>query len=163
MSLGEDAVERLREIGLFGGLSDEALRELSSKLDVVELEPGGVVYREGESGREMFIVLEGQLEVVRRSKRGSEVAIAVLGQGTWFGEKSVLDVMHRPSTVRALAASRLLRVTAHDLDGLYRRDLKSYTLVVLNIAREMSRQLRVAEGMLTDLVATFEDEYVRPR
>jgi hypothetical protein len=46
---------------------------------------------------------------------------------------------------------------------LYRRDLKSYTLLVLNIAREMSRQRRVAEGLLTELMANLNDEFLRRR
>ena len=84
----------------------------------------------------------GEMEVLKRSKRDVEAWVAVLGPNDWFGEMSILDVMPRSATVRAIAPSRTLRVTAHDLDALYRRDLKSYTLLVLNIAREMSRHDR---------------------
>lgn len=163
MSLGDGAVEHLRDIGLFGGLSDEVLQNFGGPLEVIELEPGGVLFREGDSGREMFVLLEGELEVLRLSKRKHEARVAVVGPGRWIGEKSILDVMPRAATVRATARSRLLRVTAHDLDGLYRRDLRSYALVVLNMAREMSRHLRVAEGLLNELAANMSDEYVRRR
>jgi CRP-like cAMP-binding protein len=159
MHLGEGAAERLRDIGLFGGLSDETLNLFASSLDVLEIEPGEVVYRERDIGREMFVILDGTLETIRLSKRHREVTVGVLEPGMWFGEKSILDVMPRPATVRAASAARLLRITAHDLDMLYRRDLKSYTLVVLNIAREISRQLRVAEGMFVDLLTNMADEY----
>lgn len=154
---------QLREIGLFGGLGDHVLQGLADTLELLELQPGAVAFREGDSGREMFVLLAGEMEVLKRSKRDVEARVAVLGPSDWFGEMSILDVMPRSATVRAISPSRLMRVTAHDLDALYRRDLKSYTLLVLNIAREMSRRLRVADSLLAELVANMLDEYTRPR
>ncbi|MBL9111553.1 MAG: hypothetical protein JNM74_19855 [Myxococcales bacterium] len=46
------------------------------------------------------------------------------------------------------------------MDALYRHDLKAYTLIVLNIAREMSRRLRVTDGLLADFTSTLVEEYV---
>lgn len=145
---------RMREIGLFGGLDDEVLEQLSATLPRLTLRPGDVVFREGEQGRELFIVLEGEMEVQRRARNAVEVRLALLGPGDWFGEMSVLDVQPRSASVRALAPSRLLVFRAQDLDALYRRDLKAYSLVVMNIAREISRRLRVADGVLADVVAS---------
>jgi len=70
--------------------------------------------------------------------------------------------MPRSATVRALAPARLLRLSAQDLDTLYRKDMKAYAIIVLNIAREMSRRLRVADGILADLMANLTDTYARP-
>lgn len=162
-TLGGEGAKRLREIGLFGGLTDEVLADFGGSLDVVDIAPGKLVFKEGECGREMFVVLEGEMEILRRSKRSLEARVAILGPGDWFGEMSILDIMPRSATVRAIAPSRLLKLTTQDLDGLYRRDLKSYSLLVLNVAREISRRLRVADGLLAELVANVMDEYTRPR
>lgn len=159
MILSDAETETLRDVGLFGGLSDETLHTFTSPLDVIELSAGAIIFHEGDAGREMFVVLDGRMEVIKRSNRDREIVVASLRRGTWFGERSILDVMPRPATIRAAEDSRLLRVTAHDLDVLYRRDLKSYTLLVLNITREMSRQLRLADGLLSDLMANLTDEY----
>ncbi|HVK64563.1 MAG TPA: cyclic nucleotide-binding domain-containing protein, partial [Polyangium sp.] len=91
VKLGFQGSERLREIGLFGGLGDEVLEDLSGSLDMIELPPGSVVFREGDSGREMFILLDGEMEVLKQSKRKHETRVAVLGPGDWFGEMSILD------------------------------------------------------------------------
>ncbi|WP_437811864.1 cyclic nucleotide-binding domain-containing protein [Sorangium sp. So ce1078] len=163
MSRDAELFVQLREIGLFGGLGDHVLQGLADTLELLELQPGAVAFREGDSGREMFVLLAGEMEVLKRSKRDVEARVAVLGPSDWFGEMSILDVMPRSATVRAISPSRLMRITAHDLDALYRRDLKSYTLLVLNIAREMSRRLRVADSLLAELVANMLDEYTRPR
>lgn len=161
LKLGTEGRDRLRDIGLFGGLSDEVLEQLATTLDVVVLEPGACVFKEGDSGREMFVLLEGEIEILKHSKSQRDTRVALLGPNDWFGEMSILDVMPRSATVRTLSPSRVLRITAHDLDALYRRDLRSYSLVVLNIAREMSRRLRVVDGLLAEFVANVVDEYTR--
>lgn len=160
MSL-ELTVNRIRDIGLFGGLADEALEALLKSLPVIEASPGDVVFQEGDSGREMFVILDGEIEVLRHSKRRHETRVALLGPGDWFGEMSILDVLPRSATTRAIASTHLLRLTAHELDALYRRDVRSYSLLVLNIAREMSRRLRVADGLIAEMVNNVMDQYVR--
>jgi CRP-like cAMP-binding protein len=152
--------ESLREIGLFGALSDEVLEYLASSLPVQLVEAGAPVFREGDQAREMFVVLSGEVEVLKRTRRGAEARVALLGPGDWFGEMSILDVQPRSASVIAVAPARLLRITSEALDGLYRKDLKSYSLIVLNVARELSRRLRVADGIIADFFADVLDEYV---
>ncbi len=157
------SVERLSRIGLFGGLSDDVLLHLGTTLRADSPAAGSVVFREGERAAEMFVVLSGEFEVLKKSKRGIEARVAILGDGDWFGEMSILDVQNRSATVRALAPSRLLVITAADLDSLYRKDTKAYALLVLNIARELSRRLRVADGILAELVVNVVDDIVFQR
>src|SRR4051812_1024173 len=156
------SVARLRDIGLFGGLDDDILGTFVAHLARLELGSGVDVFHEGEAGRDLFVILDGEVEVLRRSKRGHETRVALLGPGDWFGEMSILDVLPRSATMRVVAPSQLLRFTAQDLDAFYRRDLRSYSLLVLNLAREMSRRLRVADGLLAELVSNMMDHYVRP-
>ncbi len=151
--------EELRGSGLFAGLDEALLESFVDQLEVRHLEPGDLVFREGDDGREMYAVLAGELEVFKRSKRGREVRVSLLGPHDWFGEMAILDVRPRSATVRAVAPSRLLRLSARDLDALYRRDLKSYALLVMNLARELCRRLRVADGLLANTVASVFDQY----
>jgi len=69
-------------------------------------------------------------------------------------------VQPRSASVRCLAPSRLLRISAADLDALYRHDTRAYALIVLNIARELSRRLRVADGLLAEFVASVMHDYI---
>ena len=151
--------EQLRDIGLFGGLTDDAIAAMVAELVLVQAEPGTYVMREEESARDMFVVLGGELEVVKKGSRGNETRVAMLGPGDWVGEMSIIDVMPRSASVRTLAPSLLLRISADDLDRLYRRDVKSYALFVLNMARELSRRLRVADGILAGVLTSVLDEY----
>lgn len=156
-------LDELRQVGLFGAVSDEVLEFLASKLVVMNPAPGDTVFHEGDAARDMFVVMSGEMEVLKRSHQGVEARVALLGPGDWFGEMSILDVQPRSASVRVLAPSRVLRIAASDLDALYRHDVKAYAIIVLNVARELSRRLRVADGLLADFVANVMRHYVERR
>jgi CRP-like cAMP-binding protein len=151
---------QLRDIGLFGALGDEALEHLASSLKVLQRSADEVIFGEGETAREFYVILEGEVEVFKVLQRGAEARLATLTPGHWFGEMSVLDVQPRSAGVRALVPCTLLVVTARDLDALYRRDLKSYTLVVLNVARELARRLRVVDELVADFIGSVRNQHI---
>lgn len=150
---------QLREVGLFGALSDDFLEHLVGTLTIQRINVGDTIFKEGDPAREMYVVLDGEIEVLKRSRRGRETRVAVLGPNDCFGEMSIIDMQQRSATVRALGPSRVLRISTEEMDALYRHDLKSYTLIVLNIARDLSRRLRVADGLLADFTLNVLDEY----
>jgi CRP-like cAMP-binding protein len=152
----------LKNIGLFGALNDDVLAHLATTLSVDTPEAGQTLFREGEPATAMYVVISGEVEVLKRSRSGQvEARVAVLGPSDWFGEMSIVDIQPRSATVRALAPGRLVRITPSELDALYRYDLRSYAIVILNLARELSRRLRVADGIVADLIANVLDNYVK--
>jgi CRP/FNR family transcriptional regulator, cyclic AMP receptor protein len=164
MSEHATSVEELRAVGLFGALPESALEYLAERLTVLVPSAGDFVFREGDAALDFFVVIAGEMEVLKHSNDGFDVRVALLGPGDWFGEMSILDVQPRSASVRALAPSRLLRISAADLDALYRHDLKAYALIMLNVARELSRRLRVADGLLADFLVNVMGRYVdRPK
>jgi CRP-like cAMP-binding protein len=120
------------------------------------------VVLEGALSTEMFVVVAGELEVTKRALDGSTVRVAMLGPGDWFGEMAILDVQPRSASVRALAPSILLSMSADQVDKLlYRVALKDYSLLVMNIARELSRRLRVADGILAQFFVAMHEQYAK--
>lgn len=155
------SIDRLREVGLFGALSDEVLSHLAGTLQRRNVGPGATVFEEGDAGHDMYVILDGEIEIMKKSRRGRPQRVAILGPSDTIGEMSIIDVQPRSATARSLAPTRLLRISAEDLDALYRHDVKSYAIVVLNVARDLSRRLRVTDGLLADIAANVLDEYVR--
>jgi CRP-like cAMP-binding protein len=156
-------VAQLREVGLFGALSDEFLDHLVSVLSTTRMQAGEAVFREGDPAREMYVVLDGEIEVLKKSRKGRDTRVAILGPNDCLGEMSIIDMQPRSATARALGPAWLLKISTEEMDALYRHDLKSYTLIVLNIARDLSRRLRVTDGLLADFTASVLEEYVPKR
>ena len=160
MTSTEERIEgaRLREMGLFGGLADEVLEQFARTLKPVRAATGDIVFAEGDvAAREMFVILEGEVEILKKGRHGRAARVAILGNNDCFGEMSILDLQARSATVRVLAPSLFARISSEDLDGLYRRDLRSYALIVLNIARDLSRRLRVANSLLSNCAGGESD------
>jgi CRP-like cAMP-binding protein len=150
----------LRDIGLFGGLSDEVLQYLASSLHLMNRGGSELVFSEGAEAREFYVLLRGEVEVFKALKSGGEARLATLTPGHWFGEMSVFDVQRRSASVRTLGACRFLVVTARDLDMLYRRDIKSYTLLVLNVTRELARRLRIVDELVADFIGKVGNQHI---
>ena len=74
-----------------------------------EYEGGGVIVRQGEEGDCMYVVQDGEVEVVNVAK-GDIIRLAVLGPGDFFGEMAIFDKEVRSATVRALGDVRLLTI-----------------------------------------------------
>lgn len=146
--------ELLREQALFGALPDAAVDFLTTRLELKLVPAGAVVFEEGEPGRALFVLVEGELEVFKGASGSRQTCVGMLGPGDWIGEMSIVDIQPRPATVRATTKTRMLVVTAADLDALYRFDLRAYTILVLNLARELSRRLRVADALIAEVAAT---------
>ena len=141
--------EMLRDVGLFAGLDGGSLRVL-----------GAAVVDEGDDRQEMFLVIAGELEVVKRG-RGGEFRVALFGPGDCFGEMSLIDVQPRSATVRAVAHTLMLRMTPQSREEPpYRRDPKAYSIFIMNIPRELSRRLRVADGILAQFVSAATGQHL---
>jgi CRP-like cAMP-binding protein len=151
----------LRASRLFDGLREETLQELSRELHAEVVPPGQMLIAEGEIAAHMFVVLSGEVEVLHKGDSDHDVRVALLGPGDWVGEMAILDVQPRSASVRALAPSALLRVTSTDVRRLlYERDAGQYALLVMNIARELSRRLRVADRVIANASGAVAQRYV---
>ncbi len=84
-------VDLLSRVPLFGGISKRGLNEIAKIADEIDLPEGKELIRQGEPGRQFFIMLDGKAEVVRNGRR-----INILGAGDFFGEIAL--VTERPTT-----------------------------------------------------------------
>jgi signal transduction histidine kinase len=112
---GDDlmAIDELRSLFLFAGLTDEQLQQLDDASDVVPFAEGDVLFREGEPSEFWWVLLDGRIELLRRS--GHEVAaVAVMDRpGLWAGGfQAWTDAVGYLATAHALDPGRILRVPA---------------------------------------------------
>ena len=120
-----------KKVPLLSNLPRNELDYLAATLQVVNLAAGEVLFREGEPGESLFIILEGRLAVLLALDTPDERQLAVFGPGEFIGEMSLLiPGRARTASVRAAAATRLWKMTHADFDGLLVRQPKlAYTIV----------------------------------
>jgi CRP/FNR family transcriptional regulator, cyclic AMP receptor protein len=136
------------QVAIFGGLPERALARILDVARVVRVPTGATVFEEGQPARSMFVVREGELEVYKRRGDGSEFRLALLHRGDCVGEMSLVEIQPRSASARALCPAALYVLDHTEIARLYQSDLEIYTLLVLNVAREISRRLRLADQRL---------------
>ncbi|MBI3070827.1 MAG: cyclic nucleotide-binding domain-containing protein [Deltaproteobacteria bacterium] len=143
--------EILRHTPIFGGLLGEELERVAALLREHAYRAGDVIVSEGEPGREMYIVRSGKVVVERGGQNGAApLLLATLSGGDFFGEMAVIDIQPRSATVRAIEETATFSLSNRDLHQLSHRELKTFTLIVMNIAREISRRLRQTDAALVE-------------
>lgn len=135
----------LQTHALFGGIEDEELIKFLTFMEQEEFPQGNNIVIEGDPGNCLFLIVEGSVEILKTvpdvGKDGSE-QIATLGKGETFGEMSIIDLHTRSATVRTLEDSIVLVLSQKSLSKIWRNHPKIYTLILMNLAREISMRLR---------------------
>jgi len=149
MLTATDRQEFLQTIPIFAGLNETALSELSKAASEGEYQSKEVIVREGEAGDRMFIIHSGQVEVVKHLHAPNETVLAVFGPRDFLGEMSIIECVTRSASLRALDNAFLFALKGIDLYRLYRRQPDQYSIVILNIARDLSRRLRAIDERFT--------------
>jgi CRP-like cAMP-binding protein len=108
----------------------------------VSAESNEVIVREGEAGNRMFIIYSGQVEVVKYLGEPKETILAMFGSRDFLGEMSMIECVKRSASLRAAELTSLFSLKGTDLYRLYRHQPDQYAIVILNIARDLSRRLR---------------------
>lgn len=149
-------IEFLTKVPIFSALPPATMTRIAALARKVELDGAASIFAEGEPAREMVVVLRGDLEVRKRGRSGEEAVIAHLRPGDVAGEMSLIDIQPRSAGVRSVGPAALIVLSHGDLATLYREDPDSYTILVMNIAREISRRLRRVDMLLADILIDIQ-------
>jgi CRP/FNR family cyclic AMP-dependent transcriptional regulator len=135
----------LQAIPIFAGLTPGALTEIASTIEEAAFHKDDIIVREGEPGNRMFIISVGSVEVVKYLGRPHETVLAVLLPRDFLGEMSIIDCIARSASVRATEETTLFALKGIDLYRLFQKHPDQYAIVMLNIARDISRRLRALD------------------
>jgi len=133
----------LRRVPIFLELSEVDLSSIADGAEPVELAAGDVLASEGEPGDALFVIVSGELQVVKRS-RTTDVPIALLGPGEIVGEMAIFEALPRNASLRAVAPTRVIRIGREVVLDL----LSTRPSATLSMLRTVMGRLRSTEGML---------------
>jgi CRP-like cAMP-binding protein len=147
----------LRSHALFGGLTEEEINNIRPLLKEESFSKGDTIVHEGGQAGKLFFICTGSVEIIKKTdtpKGPFQRRIATLGVGDTFGEMELIDVQPCIATVRAIEDTSVLTLSNMDLYKISKSNLKTYTMILMNLAREISRRLRHADGLLASALFT---------
>ena len=146
-------IELLRSVAIFKDLDDGELARVSEVCKEERFEAGEYVFREGEQGNRLYLIVEGDVRISRIVPGSGEEALAVLKPGALFGEMAVFDRSERSTDAIANNTVRCLTIARPDFELLldFNRDL-AYK-VLWACVRLLSARLRSTNDSLRVFLA----------
>ena len=146
-----DRIQLLAKVHLFAAISSEALKLISAIAEEEEHRTGSVLFRHGDPGDKLYLILEGKVRISRQIPGMGEEALAVLGPGEAFGEMSLFDDAPRSADALVHDTCRLLTIPRSRFEELLflRHDVAHD--VLWSAVRILSKRLRETNDKLTFL------------
>ncbi|MDR1373923.1 MAG: cyclic nucleotide-binding domain-containing protein [Treponema sp.] len=136
----------LQKYSLFGGLLMEQINTIIPLMTRESYEPGADIITEGAPNDKIRFILEGRVAVVKKG-----IILSEFGEGDAFGEMEVLDVMPSIATIKTLTHTKVMSISNRCLREIYKTDIKSFSLIIMNLARDLSRRLRRMDERVADI------------
>jgi CRP/FNR family cyclic AMP-dependent transcriptional regulator len=128
-------IEVIRRVPLFAECSKKELAEVAALADEIDLPAGRELIREGERGREFFVLLDGSADVQVEGRRRS-----AMNAGDFFGEIALVADTPRTATVKTTAPVRALVIT----DRAFRQLLERSPGIQLKVLQALAKRLAPA-------------------
>ena len=133
--------ELMQRISVFGAMSADAMDFLLQRSITATRVQGDCFFREGDQAQSLFILESGRVAVLKQWQ-DQEYLLRYLEPGECFGEMALMDMSPRSATTLAVTDSSAFKIESSAILELYRHDLEQFTLLQMNLGREVSRRLR---------------------
>lgn len=141
----------LNRISIFGGLSEKQLRSIFKLLKKVSYSEGEYIFKIGDEPGEIYIVKSGTVKLVDETDEGI-LELAQLDVGEIFGETSVIGIQPHEASAIAVEDTELIVLSRGALLSIFDTDKELFGMLILNLAREVSRRLHQADETLLHYV-----------
>ncbi len=146
-----EILTRLHRLPVFASLtSDEALA-LAKKCRIALYRAGSIVFREGEYGDSLMIVVKGSVRIVCKAEENVNIEVATLTEGSFFGEMAIFDPAPRSASATALTETVLLLLDSKTLEDLMLTNNPAASRIMQNILRVLASRFRTMDEQIERL------------
>lgn len=151
----------LRGSGAFAHCADTVIDEIVARAVAVKLARGDVVYRQGELGDSLMVLLSGSLKVTNVTAEGKEIVLGFLKPGALFGEIAALDGRERTANVVALEPCEAVAIYRRDLLPVLRGNPDAMMALMEGLCARVRSTIRLVESHSLETAARVADGLVR--
>ena len=147
----------LEQIPFFDDLSDDEMTTLMNYMSLYELNAGETLFKEGEIGQYVSFVVEGKMDVLKKSITGTEISIATISHGYAIGEMALIDQAPRSATIKAQTTATLAVLPQSAFKIILKKQQDIGIKILTGFARFQTENLRKTSNQLnayTHLLST---------
>ena len=135
---------------LLFGLNETQLQILADVAEEKGYGTGETIFREGEMGDSLVIIVSGKADLIKKKKDGSEVILATCSKGAFFGEMTLINIEPRSATIRAAEDTEVIFLKNTALGDIFQTDRELFIVLLINMTRILSKRLRQANNRLME-------------
>jgi CRP/FNR family transcriptional regulator, cyclic AMP receptor protein len=132
----------LKKVALFEGLTQGQLAKVASIAQPKQYEGGAFIFHEGDTGQEMYVIVEGRVRISKNVPGIGEEALAILEKDQYFGEMAVIDDHPRSADAIAHIPCTVWSIERAKLDQLMFTDKELAYVLLWTFVRTLSERLR---------------------
>lgn len=167
--------EALRSVPLFSNIPDDIIVRMAGRFKTEEVSLGNKLIVEGEDRNKFFIIAQGQVEVLSKGAHGSDLRIALLTEGEFFGETELVSDKPSDVTIRTITPCVLLTLSRKDLDTVlgelpslsndFKKAIDEHLVLQSTVNRYGERNIDLVSGFAenVEIPETFVDYSDKPR
>ena len=144
-------IEILSRVSLFSHLKNRDLKRIAKLSRYCTYPKGEKIISEGEQDGRLFVILGGEVEVVKNLGQKGEKCLRRLGALCYFGEMALIDDFIRSASVVARKDTRALCIDQWDL----RKEIVKYPVLAIELLQMLNRRLRALEKSFANTIGTF--------
>jgi CRP/FNR family cyclic AMP-dependent transcriptional regulator len=137
----------LKQIPLFEPLEPADQEQLAALLRKRSVSRGAVLFRKGDEGTALYIIIRGRIRITIRTKAGDEITLAILNNGEFLGEMALLDGMPRSADATALDETQLYVLNRSDFLSFLTNNARA----VQTVLQALSLRLRNTDDLLAEI------------
>lgn len=141
MKFNEYETELICKSSLFAGLECEQIMAIVENVEVLSFNDGDIIFKEGSIDNSIYLVVRGQIEILRSGNFEEEMIITILALNDFFGEMAFLTGEARTATVRSKGSSKLIRFGYDEFVNTTSYSEHSKNKIILNIAKKLALRL----------------------
>jgi CRP/FNR family cyclic AMP-dependent transcriptional regulator len=137
-------------IPILAKLENKELKTIEQYMNLLDVVPGETVFEEGDRGNYVCFVVEGSLDVFKKSETGEDILISTLSKGRSIGEMAVIDDLPRSATVKARTKSTLITLSREKFNYILAEHSIIGVKILKGIARLLCMNLRKTSSRLAE-------------
>jgi len=148
----------LRQVPVFSGLSRKELREIENIIHQREYHAGEAIFQQGDPGLGMYIIIQGQVQIVNNQDPDNLVVYSELSDGDFFGDLALVDDADRSATALATTETRLIAFFRPEMKDILTRFPSLGNKILMNLAKVTARRLRKTNDLLIEAQQRTDSE-----
>jgi CRP/FNR family cyclic AMP-dependent transcriptional regulator len=145
----------LKKQVLFEDIDDKHLEKIAKKLQTISVRKNSYIFKEKEDTKGIYLIHSGKLEISKTTPDGWKQTLAVLGDGHFFGELSILEKRRHEANAVALEDTTLFLLSKDEFEKIENEDLVLANVILKKLAFVLSKNLRRMNDKFLNVLVNY--------